>query len=271
MFLVLDWEKGTGKPDFPGEAIRQTKNPRMSINEILNATEHRPWELPKESWKYYQEWNNAVFLHWQIELKELIKLVPKELEPDLYEGKPWISLVAFTMEKIRPRFLPALPPISYFHEINIRTYVRYKGKPGVYFLSILGAKNISCKIARLLSGLRYEYSKILRNQKSYTCLNSSGSSTVSIQFKVGPKLPHKTGLELWLTERYALFNDTRDSIDSYEIHHVEWPLFDIELQQIDIAPSVSQKLIEGNPDRAHYSKGVQVLAWQKKRFSKLYI
>ena len=37
----------------------------MTIREILNTTEHRPWEMPTESWKFYQEWNSAIFLHWQ--------------------------------------------------------------------------------------------------------------------------------------------------------------------------------------------------------------
>ena len=75
----------------------------MTIREILNTTEHRPWKIPAEKWKFYQEWNNAIFLHWQVELSELKKFVPKELEIDLFDGKPWVSVVAFTMEKIRPK------------------------------------------------------------------------------------------------------------------------------------------------------------------------
>lgn len=33
----------------------------MSINEILNSTKHRPWELPNSTWKYYQEWSDVLF------------------------------------------------------------------------------------------------------------------------------------------------------------------------------------------------------------------
>ena len=95
----------------------------MRIPEILNTNEHRPWGMPTEKWRFYQEWNNAIFLHWQVELSELKKFVPKELEIDLFDGKPWVSVVAFTMEKIRPKNLPSFPPISNFHFINIRTYV----------------------------------------------------------------------------------------------------------------------------------------------------
>lgn len=112
----------------------------MTIKEIVNTTEHRPWKMPTESWKFYQEWNNALFLHWLVELSELKKFVPNELEIDLFDGKPWVSVVAFTMEKIRPKNLPSFSPISDFDEINIRTYVKSNNKTGVYFLSIEGDK-----------------------------------------------------------------------------------------------------------------------------------
>ena len=127
----------------------------MKIREILNTTNHRPWTIPTESCKFYQEWNHSIFLHWQVELSELQKFVPKELEIDLFEGKPWVSVVAFTMEKIRPKNLPAFPPISNFDEINIRTYIKSNNKTGVYFLSIEGETSLSCKIAKGMSELSY--------------------------------------------------------------------------------------------------------------------
>ena len=132
----------------------------MNIEEILRSTDHRPWPIPTNSWSYYQEWNNAIFLHWEVELSELKKHVPKELQIDTFQGKTWVSVVAFTMEKIRPKNLPYFNPISNFHEINIRTYVKANGKTGVYFLSIEAAKRVSCLVARKISKLPYRYSKI---------------------------------------------------------------------------------------------------------------
>ena len=100
----------------------------MTIQEILQTTSHRPWQMPKGKWKYYQEWNNAIFLHFEANIEELEKLVPKDLEIDTHEGKAYVSIVPFTMERIRQRNIPAFSPISNFHEVNIRTYVKYKGK-----------------------------------------------------------------------------------------------------------------------------------------------
>ena len=86
---------------------------KYSTSEILNYTSHRTWENPNNNWSFYQEWNKALFFHWAIEKEIIEKLIPKGVEIDTYNGKAWISLVAFTMEKIRPRLLPSFPPISW--------------------------------------------------------------------------------------------------------------------------------------------------------------
>lgn len=88
----------------------------MRIQKILENSTHRPWELPDERWKFYQEWNRAIFLHWKVDFQELRNFVPKELEIDLFEGNAWVSVVAFTMEKIRPKNFPHFAPISNFDE-----------------------------------------------------------------------------------------------------------------------------------------------------------
>ena len=144
----------------------------MKIKEILKYNDHRPWSTPIKKWNFYQEWNNAIFLHWKVELKELSKFVPCNLQIDLFDGQPWVSLVAFTMEKIRPRNFPHFSPVSNFHEINIRTYVKSKNKTGVYFLSIEAGKKIACRIARKISKLPYRYSTINRSFNSYNSTNS---------------------------------------------------------------------------------------------------
>ena len=172
----------------------------MTIKEILSTTKHRPWDMPTGSWKFYQEWNDAIFLHWQVELEELKKFVPKELEIDLFEGKPWISIVAFTMEKIRPKNLPSFSPISNFDEINIRTYVKSKNKTGVYFLSIEGGKLLSCKVAKAVSELPYRYSQITRDERQFKSNNSVLKDNLDIEFSIGEELKDKSLLDKWLTE-----------------------------------------------------------------------
>ena len=235
----------------------------MTIKEILNTTEHRPWKLPADSWKFYQEWNDVIFLHYEVDISELKKFVPKELEIDLFKGKPWVSVVAFTMQKIRPKNLPYFPPISDFDEINIRTYVKSNNKTGVYFLSIEGGKFLSCKVAKRISELPYKDSKIKRRKQNYSSQNSEFNDKLDVDFKIGNELTSKTELDKWLTERYALFQDTYNSINQFEIHHLEWPINEISLKSLDLNYARFDKLISGQPNKTHYSKGIKVLSWGK--------
>jgi len=240
----------------------------MTVQQLLNITTHRPWKLPSERWKFYQEWNNAIFLHWQVSLEELEKHVPKELEIDLFHGKPWVSVVAFTMEKTRLKNLPSFPPVSDFHEINIRTYVKSNNKTGVYFLSIEGGTSLACKVAKGISELPYRYSKIRRAANHYKSYNTAFNDQLDIEFTTSIKQQEKTILDKWLVERYALFQVTETTINEYEIHHLEWPLNQIELQNCHINYSRFNKLTSDNPDIVHFSKGVKVIAWGKQKSDK---
>jgi uncharacterized protein len=237
----------------------------MTIPELLSNTGHRPWNSPTGSWSYYQEWNNAVFLHWEVDLQELRKFVPPGLEIDLFDGKPWVSVVAFDMERLRPRYLPSLPLISDFHEINVRTYVKLNGKTGVTFLSIEAAKAISCKIANVLSGLPYRYSKMSRNRASITSENAKLGERLTIECEVGSELKEKSDLDKWLTERYALFQHHGSSINQFEIHHLEWPIQKLDIGEIDLDYPRFKNMIRPVPDLVHYSPGVQVVAWGKEK------
>jgi hypothetical protein len=239
----------------------------MTNNELLKNTDHRPWPLPTQQWKFYQEWNNALFLHWVVDASLLNELVPNTLELDTFEGKAWISLVAFTMEHIRPRLLPAFSPISNFDEINIRTYVKGNGKSGVYFLSIEAGKRVSAWIAKSLSGLPYRYSSILRTSTSYNSSNDEFSDRLSIDFEISDPKSDKTELDKWLTERYALFQDSTTGMYNFEIHHCEWPIDNIQINKLTCDYPRFARLLSGSPNLAHWSRGVKVLAWYKEKLN----
>ena len=96
--------------------------------------------LNKKKWNYYQEWNNAIFLHFKIPYNILKPLIPKGLELDSFNNNYYVSLVAFTMNELHPKNLFPIGFISDFHEINIRTYVKKNNHHGVYFLNIEAEK-----------------------------------------------------------------------------------------------------------------------------------
>ena len=90
-----------------------------------------------------QKWHDLLFAHWPRAPDKIRPLVPQELELDLRDGSAWFAVAPFWMSGIRARLAPPLPFFSKFCELNVRTYVRYKGVPGVYFFSLDAASLLS--------------------------------------------------------------------------------------------------------------------------------
>ncbi|WP_244895696.1 DUF2071 domain-containing protein [Nonlabens tegetincola] len=101
-------------------------------------------------------------------------------------------------------------------------------------MSIEGGKKLSCKVAKSISELPYRFSKIKRTDKKYQSQNSEFKDNLNIEFKIGKELTEKTEQDKWLTERYALFQDTDDSINEFEIHHLEWQINEIDIQKLEL-------------------------------------
>lgn len=239
-----------------------------AIDEILKATSHRPWPLPTDAWRYYQEWNNALFLHWRASPHELAKLIPKGVFLDTFNGEAWVSLVAFTMGHIRPRGVPSMPVISDFHEINIRTYVVKDDKSGVYFFSIEAEKYLSCIIAKILSGLPYTKSKISfkgkGNLKDYSGTNVKNKFHFGADFEVSEKPLEPSGLFSWLTERYCLYVGQGGKIFRYETHHKPWELRQVDVSVLKTYYHMGNISLDRKPDLSYFSPGVKVIAWKRK-------
>jgi uncharacterized protein YqjF (DUF2071 family) len=128
-------------------------------NEILKSTGNRYFPLPDQPWKYFQQWDNTLFLHWKCSVSALRQYVPPSLEIDTVEGNAWVSLVVFSVKKLRMNGLPWLPYVSKFEEINLRTYVVKDGIRGIYMFSLETNKFLTVLMTRIFIGLPYILSK----------------------------------------------------------------------------------------------------------------
>src|SRR6476660_4545716 len=117
---------------------------------IANQIAHRPWPVPQSPWLMTQSWHNLLFAHWPVDADVLRGRLPAGLPLDLYDGQAWIGVVQFRMTNVAPRFVPALPIVSEFAEINVRTYITVNGKPGVYFFSLDAQSPMAVAAARSL-------------------------------------------------------------------------------------------------------------------------
>ncbi len=235
------------------------------MKEPLSALDHRPWPIPKRPWSYFQEWRDLVFLHYRVDAAFIKRTLPAGLEPDQFDGSAWVSLVAFDMINVRPRWTPAVPLISNFHEVNLRTYVRNGAMPGVYFFRIHAAKAISVFLARTLSILPYEKAELHRSTTedgSHEFAADTTDGTWSLRYRVAPPISRPSSLDAWLTERYCLYQPWREQLQRYQVHHVPWPLHECRIEN---APRIMpfNGLTFDTFEAAHYSPGVKVLSWDR--------
>lgn len=233
------------------------------MESLKSYTTHRPWTMPKHPLSYYQEWNEVVFLHYKVNEQLLRTFVPNQLELDQFNGECWVSIVAFNMEQIHPRLLPSIDSVSNFHELNIRTYVKSNGKPGVYFLSIEASKSMSCLLAQKISKLPYKVAKMRRKNNCFESDNKSTKNFFSIQYSIGEEVHQKNNLEYWLTERYALFQDYKKDIYGFEVHHKAWELHRLKIQRLIVDYPLYNSFFSSPPYAMHYTNGVAVLSWKK--------
>lgn len=237
-----------------------------TIQEILHNVSHRPFEMPKGSWVYYQEWNRALFFHWVVPYELLRTRVPSSLNLDTFKGNYYISLVAFTMEKIRPKFLPSIGFISNFDEINVRTYIDNDNKKGVYFLTIEAGKAISAFVAKTISGLTYEKANMTRTETTYESNNPKKGFRLETEFEIQEELTEKTDLDNWLTERYCLYLDEGNELYRYDIHHKAWDLKNVAIKSLTTNYKIGEiDLADRKPDLAQYSEGIKVVAWKREK------
>lgn len=236
-----------------------------AIKEILSSTENRQYPLPQKMWKYFQEWHNTIFFHWKVPAGFLEDYIPKELILDQLDNCAWVSLVAFEVKNMRPRYLPAFPYISCFQEINLRTYVIKDGIPGIYMLSIETDKLIEVFLTRFLIGLPYHKSSIKRSAGRLCSTNKHLNHLLDIEIGQRTPILKKVPLYFWLTERHCLYEYCGKNICRFNIHHKQWKLENAEITINDLFYKAGTYNLINSPDIIHYSDKIEVLLWGKEK------
>src|SRR5579863_4354396 len=248
----------------------------VGADSILFATAHRAWPPPMAPWIMTQRWNDLLFLHYALDPEIVRARVPQALTLDTYQQRAWVSVTPFWINHLRPPGVPSLPWISAFPEVNVRTYVTYEGKPGVYFFS-LDAGNLSAVWgARMFYRLPYwQASFKVKGRGSakidYISKRHHGPRPAELSCSYGPAgskafQPHQGSLEHFLSERYCLYAQSRKHLYRAEIHHLPWPL---EQATIDIRHNTMAKTagldLYGAPDLAYFVRELKVLFWAPER------
>jgi len=219
-----------------------------------------------------QNWHDLLFAHWPVPVAVLRKLIPQELALDLYDGASWIGIVPFTMSRVRLRGTPALPWVSTFPELNVRTYVTAEEKPGVWFFSLDAANRVAVELARLWFHLPYFHARMDSRSKSEGIVYSSrrddrrgGSEQLRASYSAeGSRFEAKRGtLEHFLTERYCLYAQRRNGeLLRGEIHHAPWKLQEARVSfDVNTMTETLGIQLANSPATLHFSKLQEMIAW----------
>lgn len=216
-----------------------------------------------------QRWAELLFLHWRLPPRELRDLVPRELELDTFEGEAYVGLVPFTMTGVRPTWAPALPLLSSFHEVNVRTYVHYRGRhPGVWFFSLDAANSLAVLIARTLFKLPYHRARLRLERQgarvAYACERlwpGPKPAACQLEYEVtgSPSPARPDTLEHFLAERYILYATARGKLYEGRVHHAPYPLQGARLRALDESLLAAAGLARpSHAPLAHYASEVEV-------------
>lgn len=232
-------------------------------------------EKPPGTFILSMRWEALLFLHWAWDPEEIQRTLPAGLRVDTREGRAWLGVVPFFMRRVHPRFLPCVPGLSDFLELNVRTYVfDERGVPGVWFYSLLCNQPVAVELARRFFHLNYLHARLRAARESGPraafswCEKGRGEVAFRGQ-ETGAYAPApRDSLEFFLVERYVLFSaDPHGRLHAGAVHHRPYEIAPAEPLAWSFRPAASLGFADPQrpPDHVLLAHPVQVGAWPLRR------
>lgn len=201
----------------------------------------------KESKSFLKaQWRHLAFANYEVHPEVLQPYLPKGTELDLWNGKCYVSLVAFLFLETQV-FGVKVPGHVNFEEVNIRFYVkRFDGKAwkrGVVFVKEIVPKHAIAFVANTFYKEKYERLPMrhafseAKNSKTYAFgwKKNGNWNTFSVDTKkVAGDIQIGSETE-FITEHY--FGYSRQDAETtfeYEVKHPRWQQFEVSDFKIDV-------------------------------------
>ncbi len=183
------------------------------------------------------EWRNLIMMNYVVPEDVLIPYLPKGVELDHFEGKCYVSFVAFHFLQTKVKGI-GFPFHRNFEEINLRFYVKYKEngtyKRGVVFISELVPKRMISWIAKLIYQEQYDYTPIISSVTETTkrslYFNWGRKKQYELTVETGIKSqPIKTGSkEEFIFEHYWGYTGLPGNrTGEYRVAHPRWNIYPV--------------------------------------------
>ncbi|HEX4039149.1 MAG TPA: DUF2071 domain-containing protein [Acidobacteriaceae bacterium] len=185
------------------------------------------------------DWRDLFFASWRVPVEKGRSLLPPGLQLDTFDGSAWVTMVPMRVTDMHWHGIPAIPGCDSFRELNLRTYVRQNGRPGVCFLSIECPAGFSDWIARQFFGVPYYHAQMIawNDGESYRyaterLIQDQREAVFFGEFRPSPggQLPQPNTLEFFLLERYSSYFVHEGAVYRGEIQHPEWLLQQAEAE-----------------------------------------
>jgi uncharacterized protein YqjF (DUF2071 family) len=220
----------------------------------------------------HQRWTNLLFAHWPVAPERLRPMIPPSLTLDTFEGRAWVGVIPFHMSNVRPRYVPPLPWISAFHELNVRTYVRLGDRAGVWFFSLDASSPVAVRAARAAVHLPYYDARMHMNvatdgsvvYRSDRTHRGAPAATFEGTYRPeGAVYRAQPGtLDHFLVERYELFSTERRGLIHVKIAHQPWPLQRASARITrDTMAAAAGIQLTAEPAHLHFAARVDVRTW----------
>ena len=221
-----------------------------------------------------QTWEDTLFAHWPVDPERLARAVPAGLRLDTFAGRAWVTVTPLLIRASRPRAAPPRHPWSDFPELNLRTYARAGGRPGILFFSLDAPDPVVVAIAQAVFHLPYRRARIRiggapeRRMVRSRRRDDPGVALTARYEPAGPAAsPAPGSLDHWLLERYCCYGtDRRGGLWRTEIHHPPWPArparVEVELNTLTRPLGIA---LEAVPALAHVARRQDALFWPPQR------
>jgi uncharacterized protein len=240
----------------------------------LRETAHRPWPRPSFPLGDGPELARSPVLALACAARRPATSRAPRLHLDVHGGSAWLGITPFELVGFRPVALPPVPKLSTFPELNVRTYVTYGGKPGIWFFSLDADSRLAVAAARRFYRLPYFHARMaaewagagfaFRSERSDS---QRAQAVFSVRHEPRGEAwrPPPGSLEAFLVERYCLTRSgNRDCCLRANIHHPPWRIrrAAFELSKNTMAPAGVE--LSDTEALAHYSARQDVLIWPPK-------
>lgn len=193
-----------------------------------------------------QRWNHLLFAHWPVDAAAVQSSLPRGLAVDTFDGAAYLGIVPFFMERVRPAWLPPLPGISWFLELNVRTYVHDRsGRPVVWFYSLDCNQPLAVALARRFFHLPYFHARMTAKRRGDDLHFTSKRRGIAGQTSAYAWRPASSvrtarpgSLEFFLVERYLLFAaDRHGRLYEGRVHHTPYEIGDPAVAECSTEPA----------------------------------